>query len=234
MSPALEEIVGGQIWIREYPIRYLGIRVNARMTVIRLRDGGVILHSPCPFDEDLARAVRRLGPVRGIVAPGNYHYLFVPGCQQAFPSARTYICPGVERKMPQLRFDEVLDDAAPPLWADEISQLVIRGARIIREVVFCHRPSRTLIVVDVIENIGDATAGTNWILRMWFLLFRMWNRPAPAPEYWLAWKDKSVARRCFERVLGWDFERVILAHGELITQDARRVVEQAWRTILRS
>jgi len=234
MTSALEEFVPDWIWLYEYPIRYMGIHVNARMTVIRLKTGGVLLHSPGPLDQALATAVSRIGPVRGIIAPSNFHHLYVPGCQELFPEAATFTCPGVEKKNPNLRFDEMLGDDAPALWADELSQVRIEGSRLITEFAFFHRASRTLILVDVLENIGDDTPDTNWMLRGWFTLFRMWNRAAPAPEYTFTWKDKAAARRSFEQVLSWDFRRVVLAHGELITEHAREVVQRGWRAILTS
>jgi hypothetical protein len=229
---ALTEFVPDRIWLREYPIRYMGVRVNARMTVIRLAGGSVVIHSPCRFDDAWAHTVAEIGPVEAIIVPGNFHHLHVPSCQSAFPGARTYACPGVEKRAPKLRFDELLTDVAPPLWAGELSQIVMQGGRYIREVIFFHHASKTLIVTDVIENIGRDTPGTNWMLRVWFVLLGMWNEPAPAPEYRFTWSDKSAARRCFERVLEWDFERVILAHGDLITRDAKTMVERAWRSIL--
>jgi len=231
-SRALEAFVPGQIWLQEYPIRFRGIRVNARMTVIRLARGGVIVHSPGELDDAIARSVAALGPVEAIVAPGNFHHLHVGAWQAAFPGARTYVCPGVERRAPGLRFDELLGDEAPPLWAGELSQVLLQGVTYIREVLFFHHASRTLIVTDVIENIGDDTPGTNWMLHAWFVLFGMWNRAAPAPEYRLAWRDQAAARACFERVLAWNFERVVLAHGDLIAQNAKQEVERAWRSIL--
>jgi hypothetical protein len=231
-GPLLQEIVPEQIWLREYPIRYMGIRVNARMTIIRLSDGGVLIHSPCHFDEDLARAVSNLGPVKAIIAPGNFHHLHVPSCQAAYPRAKTYACPGVEKRAPKLHYDELLTDEAPALWAGDLSQVLLRGVSYIREVVFYHRASKTLIVTDVIENIGDSTPGTNWMLKAWFILFGMWNRPAPAPEYRFTWTDKAAVRACFERVLAWGFERVVLAHGDLITESAHQAVREAWRSIL--
>lgn len=228
----LDTVVPDEIWTRDYPIHYMGVHVNARMTVIRMRNGGVLIHSPCSFDDALARAVSNIGPVAAIIAPGNFHYLFVSSCQEAFPDARTFICPGVEEKAPELRYDEMLGDEAPALWSGELSQVLVRGGRIINEVIFFHHASKTLIVTDVIENIGDETEGTNWYLRAWFKLMRMWNKPAPAPEYRFFWKDKQAARASLERVLEWDFRRIVLAHGDLVSKDAKQVARQAWHRIL--
>jgi hypothetical protein len=231
-QPRLTAFVPGQLWLRDYPIRYMGTRFNARMTVIRLAGGAVVIHSPSPFDPGLAAEVSAIGPVRAIIAPGDFHYLNVTSCKEQFPEARTYICPGVDEKMPELAFDEMLGDEPPSLWADELSQVLVTGTKRIREVLFFHRPSKTLIVVDLVENFSNQTPGTNWMLRAWFTLFRQWNRAAPAPEYRTGWGDRATVRACLERALAWDFERVVLAHGDLIVDDARAVVEHAWRGIL--
>ena len=60
----------------------------------------------------------------------------------------------------------------------------------------------------------------------------MWNTPSPAPEYRLGWGDKALVRQCMMRILEWDFERVILSHGDLIIRDAKRLIAHAWRKIL--
>jgi hypothetical protein len=233
MPPLLQVFVPDALWIREYPVRLGGARLNARMTVIKLASGDLVIHSPSPFDDAVASEVAALGRVAAIIAPGNLHWLHVRSCQHAFPNAATYICPGVERRAKRLRFDFVLSDDSPSLWAQELSQVTVQGTRLAREVAFFHHASRALILVDLIENLTPATPGTNWLLRTLFRLLRMWNRPSPAPEYALAWGDKPRVRAALERILAWDFDRVILAHGDLITRDARQVVVQAWRKILR-
>ena len=107
------------------------------------------------------------------------------------------------------------------------------GTRIVREVAFFHRPSRTLIVVDLIENFTPASEGTSHFLRMMIRALGMWNRPSPAPEYRFAWGDKAGLREGMARILAWDFERVILSHGDIITRDAKPIVAQAWGKFLR-
>ena len=78
----------------------------------------------------------------------------------------TYICPGVEKRAKGLTFDEVLGDEAPALWAGELSQVSLQGTRVMREVAFFHHASKTLILVDLVENVTAATPGTNWFLRL--------------------------------------------------------------------
>ncbi len=229
MAPTLEEYIAGQIWLRRYPVGYMGTKFDARMTVVRLADGRLLLHSPCEIDEPTKQALTDLGEVAYIVAPGTYHYLHVPSAQAAFPRAETFLCPGIERKRPDIEFDHLLGDVAPEAWAGELDQVLVRGNAWIWEVAFFHRQTRTLILVDLVENFTDSTPRANWQLRLWWkLVFHMWNRPKPAPEYQLGWRDKNAARASLRRILEWDFERVILAHGDLIERDARQVVEKAW------
>jgi len=98
------------------------------------------------------------------------------------------------------------------------------------EVAFLHRPTRTLILVDLVENFTARTPDTNWQTKFWLgMVFRMWNRPKPAPEYQMGWKDKTAAGQSLRRILAWDFERVILAHGDLIEDNAHQIVEMAWK-----
>jgi Domain of unknown function (DUF4336) len=230
---SLEVFVPGALWVREYGVRLGGARFNARMTVIKLRSGEILIHSPCAFDDALTAEVAALGRVAAVIAPGNLHWLHVRSCQRAFPGARTYICPWVDKRARGLAFDFVLGDEAPPLWADELAQIALSGTRFMREVVFFHRASRALILVDLVENFTAATPGTNLFLRILFRAVGMWNRPSPAPEYRFGWGDKARVRDCLNRILAWDFERVIVSHGDLITRDARERVAQAWRQILR-
>jgi len=231
LDTRLHEYVPGRIWLKRYPVRYAGCDLFARATFVRLSNGDVLVHSPCPLDDDntLTSELRSIGRLRYIVAPGNFHYLHVRAWQEAFPNTKTWICPGVERKCPDLEFDGFLCDHAPPEWASELEHALVRGNWIIWEVCFFDRPSKTLILTDLVENIGDQTQRTNWVLRFWWkVVMHMWNIPKPAPEYQIGWKHKQAARRSLERVLAWDFDRVVIAHGENLELDAKTALRRAW------
>jgi len=230
MPLELQEYRTGQIWLCLYPVTYLWMKLYARMTVIRLDDGRLMLHSPCEIDDHMRRALVELGEVAYIVAPGTFHHLHVASAQAAFAEAETFICPGIEGKRPEMHFDWRLGDTAPAAWAGQLDQVLVRGSRWIWEVAFFHPQTRTLILVDLIEKFTDATPHVDWKLKLWWkLVFHMWNVAKPAPEYQLGWSDKKAARASLQRILQWDFERVIVAHGDLIEADAWRVVEKAWR-----
>ncbi len=94
-----------------------------------------------------------------MVAPGTFHHLHLEAAQVELPDTETYICPGLQRKRPKLQYEHLLEDQPQAPWAEELDQVIIRGALLISEVAFFHRSSRTLIVVDAIENFTDQTEG---------------------------------------------------------------------------
>ncbi|MCA9660488.1 MAG: DUF4336 domain-containing protein [Myxococcales bacterium] len=234
----LTPYVDGAIWLARYPMRFGGIDYYARMTVVRLADGRLWIHSPAPVDGPMGRRrveeLRALGEVAYLVAPGNFHHLHVEPWRRAFPGAEVYACPGVERKQPRLAIDWFLGDRAPPVWADELDQVLIRGNRVIWEVAFLHRASGTLILTDVLENIRRDEPGLGRALRwLWMGVFRLWREPMPAPEYKIGWSDRPAAARSLERILAWRFSRVVIAHGDTIEADAEAVLRRAWASVLR-
>ncbi len=207
---------------------------GARMTVIRLASGQLVLHSPCRITTSISKEISALGQVAHIVAPGNFHHLYTATAQAAFPGAKTWICPGVEKRSPSLKYDGALGDVARAEWAGEIDQVLAQGTRIMREVAMFHRASRTLILVDLIENFTDATAYTGVAVKLLFkYVLRMWNHPRPAPEYRIGWSDRQAAARSLRRILAWDFQRIILSHGDLIDHNAREAAAAAWSGILK-
>ncbi len=232
MQHSLMEFAPG-IWLVEYPIRYSGLTFNARTSIIQLSSGKLILHSPCEITPELKAEIEAIGPVGWLVAPGNFHHLHMKSAQEAFPEAETWIAPGVEKKQPELRYDGMLGDTMPEPWAGEVDQVFVPGSRVISEVVFLHRASRTLIVTDLIELIGPETKGVGRGIKFyWKFITFMWNKPRPAPEYAMLMRYKPTAA-ALRKVLAWEFDRIVLSHGDLITENAHARAEDAWAKVLR-
>lgn len=154
---------------------------------------------------------------------------FVPGrgWTLRYPAAQTPIRPGVEKSRRGLRFDGLLGDAPPAGWADEIALAHVTGNRIITEVLFLHRAARTQVMTDLIELTRDVTEGVDRVLRFWWKWVTfMWNKPRPAPEYRLGWRDRRAAAKVLRRVLDWQFDRIALAHGDLVGSGRKTVARE--------
>jgi hypothetical protein len=230
----LTEYIKDQIWILEYPIRYAGINLFGRMTIVKLDSGDLIIHDPCEIDDLVKHELDTIGEVKYIVAPGSYHHLFVTEFQQKYPNAETFLCPGLERKRPDIKFEWILGNKPDHRWNDVLDQVVVQGTKFIWEVAFFHRPSKTLILVDLLENIGDDYQHpASRLLRFWWkVIYRMWNNPKAAPEYQMGWGKKYIVKGGLNKILSWKAERVILAHGELIESNVTNILSSAWQKVL--
>ena len=96
--------------------------------------------------------------------------------------------------------------------------------------MFLHRASRTLIVTDLIENFRRehlSMAG-----RIAARLIGIFGRPVPSPEHAMYTDDPEAASESLSRIAGWDFERIILAHGARIEDDAKAALSAVTEELL--
>ena len=221
--------VAENIWIAERPQRFYGLEVGTRMTVIRLADGSLLLHSPVALDPELRRELDSIGRVCLAVAPNRVHHLYAGKVAEAYPGARLWVAPGLERKRPDLVYVGVLGDEAPAEWKDEVDQVFFRGRPYENEVVFLHRASRTLIMCDLAFNFGPrAAAPTRLLMR----LLRSYGRFGPSKLDPLLIRDRRAARQSLERILAWDFDRVVVAHGDVLESGGREALRQGYSWLL--
>jgi Domain of unknown function (DUF4336) len=221
--------VDSDIWVAEAPLRYVGLELGARMTVMRLPGRGLLVHSPVRATSELVDEVQALGPVAYIVAPNRFHHLFVGGWQQAFPEAATYVAPGLEQKRPDLKITGVLTIEPERGWADSIDQVFVGGIPATNEVVFFHRPSATLVASDLAFNIG---ASSPRLTRIAFRLGGIYGRLSPTPVERVLVRDRPAFCCCLKRVLEWPFQRVIVAHGEVSEENGRNELVRGYSWVL--
>lgn len=217
--------VAPDLWIVDSgPLRAMGIPLPVRMTVIRLQDGGLLLHSPTRFTGDLQRELAGLGPVRHLVAPNSAHWTMVQDWQQRVGNATTWAAPGLRDrrgvKRAGLRLDRDLDGQAAADWPDELEQIDMPGIGGFHEICLFHKPSHSLILTDLIQNLERSKMPV--LLRP---LLRLAGNDAPngrAPAYLRAVvKAKGQpARDAALRLQALRPERVIFAHGAWFDADA--------------
>ena len=212
------------VWTDARPLRFWGVETGTRMTVIRLAGGGLFIHSPVHLDADTRSAVDALGPVRAIVAPSLFHHLSVGGWMEAYRDAGAFACPGLDRKRDDLPWTGVLGDEPEPAWAGEIDQVHFAARTLENEVVFFHRASRTLVCADLLFDLSRHPS------RLTRLVARI-LRNRDVGTTWLEpliIRDRAAGREQVDRMLGWDVERIVLSHGDLVATGGREVLRRAY------
>lgn len=193
-----------------------------RMTLIRLRDGRLWVHSPIRLTEDLRAAVDALGQVAFLVAPNRLHCSYLKQWQAAWPEAETHAAPGVGRKARRGGFivDAEIGHTPPAGWGDEIAQVLVPGS-MLTEAVFFHYASETLILTDLIENF-EADRVRSPLLRLLARLGGVVHPHGGTPRDlrlgFLA--NRAEVGTAVSRILDWQPQRIVLAHGKLIDADA--------------
>lgn len=196
------------------PLRFFGIPFGTRKTVVRLADQSLLLHSPIHISSSLQAELARLGSVKHIVSPNKLHHLYLGAAIAMYPEAKLYVPLGLVEKCPEFPYGTLLTDAVPDSWAGVMQQLVVRGSSKMQEVVFFHQQSRSRIVADLCENFGHHSPLLTQLVA-W--LARMHGRPRMPPDWQLTFRNHEARRASFAHLLKWDFDRVILAHGALLT-----------------
>ena len=246
--------IGDDIWLAERPFypRLPGLTttdVGGKMAVVRLPgdEGALWVHSPVELTPDLKVALAALGHVKHIVTPNTEHQKYAPAWILAYPEAESYACPGLRESNPSGGWQKTIGcDAsgrwtgdAPPSWGGAIDVCwmdsergpFMGGKQFFSEVVFHHRPSRTLLVTDLWWNYPSSSSAT--------LSGRAGNgrgqddEATEVPTSTRLWKfgmdaiyrpfynsfmqgDRSAFDARLDTILGWDWDRMVSCHGEPI------------------
>lgn len=213
------------VWIAHTPQKFFGWQLGTRMTVLRLADGSLLIHSPIELDETLKSEIEALGPVGHIVAPNVFHHLYAGDAARAFPDAKLHGARGLRKKRPDLRLDAVLGEQPEPSWQGSLETLEIRGT-LLEETVFLHQPSRTLVSADLVENFNGAD---DWWTRLYLKVGGIDGKTGLSRMLRLAYRNRKQARHDIDALLGWDFDRLVLAHGAPIESEAGEALRETYR-----
>ncbi|MCI0569451.1 MAG: DUF4336 domain-containing protein [Myxococcaceae bacterium] len=213
------------VWLDTATVRHLGLHLTATMTVLRLGDGSLLLHSPVAMTRERRAAVEALGPVAHLYAPNLYHHLRIGEWAAAYPSARLHAPAGLVKKRGDLRIDRVHTAAPEPAFAGVVDELRIDGFRLEESVLF-YRPARTLVVADLVHNIGRPRHP--WT-RLYAQMMGFYDCVALSRMIrWTAFSDPSAARRSFDEVMACPFDRLIPGHGAPLLAEARSALVEAY------
>jgi hypothetical protein len=233
-APALRAFAQN-VWIADGPtVRDFGILFTTRMIIVRLADGSLWVSSPVPVPFDTLRRITELGRVRYLVVATPRHVWRLEAWHTLFPEAQLW-APRTTLftlKKGRLPATHVLSDSPYQGWADDLDQLAFKGNPLIEEVLFLHKASRTLILDDLIQNHPRARGHPliNALFKLEGVAYPHGGIPL---DIRLSFTDHTLARQSLERLLSWDFDKLIIAHGICIENDAKLFVERAFRWLTR-
>jgi glyoxylase-like metal-dependent hydrolase (beta-lactamase superfamily II) len=232
----LKPVADGAWIVDSGPLRMMGLPLPVRMTVIKLSGGELLLHSPTRYDAALKREMDALGPVRHLVAPNIAHWSFLKDWQQQCPDAITWAAPNLRQraqvKAAGVRLDRDLPAETPPDWSGDIELAIVPGAAGFREVAFFHRPSRTLVLTDLIVNLEGGKLPLPARAFAWITGVLAPDGKAPAYLRVIVKRRTETARKALERLVALGPERVIFAHGRWFERDGAAALRRSFRWLL--
>ena len=214
----------------------VGKVLPVRMTAIRLPDGGLLLHSPTRYGIPLKQELEKIGPIRHLVAPNVAHWTFLQDWQRACPDATTWAAPGLRErsqvKQSGVRLDRDLSDVPPPEWGGAIELATVPGGLGFHEVAMFHRPTRTLVLTDLVLNLeaDKLPAAVRPVARVFGV-----TAPDGMPPPYLRGiikLDREEAARQAKHLLALQPERVIFAHGRWFERDGTAALRRSLRWLL--
>lgn len=213
------------LWTIPFPFSMSGIQLGTRTTIVNTARG-LVLISPGPFDDQTLDEVRSLGEVAGLVAPNLMHHLFMDKAQNWFPEARVWLAPGLDKKRPDLRYDELLGTQPAQLWSEQLEQIQVLGMPRLHETVFFHKASRTLILTDLAFNFHRCS---HWPTRLVLSFNGALGRFGPSRllRYFFL-SQEGPFRESLAQILKWPFERVVVAHGEVLEAGGRQALQHGY------
>ncbi len=224
------------LWLADGPnidfrLAGLSLPFPTRMTIVRLPDRGLWVHSPITSSQKVMDEVAALGTVRALVAPNTLHYSWLSDWAARFPDAMVY-APAPLQAADELDCTSIipLRPHSPQTWSGSIDQVLVACSRL-TEVVFFHRSTRTLIITDLIENFNPARIKPFW----WRWLFRVSGATGSTPKDMRFAFRHNLAdlRAAVEQMLAWQPTRVILAHGDWLEQDGTEELRRAFSWLLK-
>ncbi|WP_204259563.1 DUF4336 domain-containing protein [Lichenicola cladoniae] len=213
----------------------MGTALPVRMTVIRLGNGDLLLHSPTQFSDALKTELEKIGRIRHLMAPNVAHWTFLEAWQRACPDVTTWSAPGLRErsqvKKSGVRLDHDLSSFPPTAWIG-ITLVEVVGGLGFSEIALFHQASRTLVLTDLVLNLEASKLPAP--IRPLARLFGVTAPDGMPPPYLRAAikRDRASATKAASRLLELKPERVIFAHGLWFERDATNALRRSLRWLL--
>jgi hypothetical protein len=187
------------------------------MAVVRLADGGLLIHSAVALEGSAMAQLEALGTPAVLVVPNRFHRMDAAFYKQRYPQLRV-LCPHAARTQVQRRV--AVDGDCTSLSDPNVSLEYIEGTNEAEAVMIVRSPGGvSLVFTDLIFNMPHQPGLQGWVVKH---IFGSSGGPRVSRLGKLAIvKDAAAVRVHLERLAKIPgLRRVLVAHHETIAEDA--------------
>jgi hypothetical protein len=192
-----------------------------RMTVVRLRDGKLVVYSAIALDESEMQELEGFGDPAYLVVPSDIHRMDAKIWKDRYPTMKVLAPAGVRKKVEEVvHVDQTTAEFEDP----SVRFVVVPGTEEHEAALVVETATgTTLIVNDLIWNVNDRPGFGGWLYKM--LGFTGSDPKIPKIVVRTAIKDKAAVRK---QLRAWahinDLNRIIVSHGNIVTRDPQNVL----------
>jgi hypothetical protein len=228
--------------------RFGKLKIGGRGTLVRLTSGALAVFSPVALTPEVRETIASLGGnLRYITAPDIEHHIFLGPWHAAYPDAKVIGPEGLPEKRALQKNEAVpfsyiftaankADFKIDPDFDQDFEYEYV-SSHPGKELVFYYKPERTLIEADLMFNLPATEqysrygeSPTSGILTKLFVAVNktsgsaIWHKRLQ--WYGASSKDRAGFNASIQRIAKWDFDTIVLCHGDTIQGGAKGIFEK--------
>jgi len=195
--------------------------MKRRMTVVRLRDGRLVIFSAVALGEEEMRVLEDFGEPAFLIVPNDHHRLDSKIWKDRYPAIQVITPEGAREKVQKV----VTVDATHVDFNDPgVTLVTVPGMRGHEAALEIRRPNgTTLILNDVVGNMRNTSGFGGWLLRR--MGFAGEKPHVPFPIKMAMIRDKGALAQQLRRWADLPaLKRIIVSHGSAIEDNPRGVL----------
>jgi len=197
-----------------------GVTIPLRSMLVAASEHQFLI-SPVGTAEEAAQIA---APPLILIAPSLLHHLHFAEAIERYHPVALWGPPGLAERNPELGRVYMFGIDAWP-YGHQLEYVLLGGAPQREEVVVFHRVTRTLYTADLCFHIREPEG---FLAPLAFRMMGVHRRFA-VPKMWRHWvSDRAAFARSIDEILAWDFDRIVVAHGDVVEHNAR---EQLWAAL---
>ncbi|CCM05095.1 uncharacterized protein FIBRA_07302 [Fibroporia radiculosa] len=245
--------VAKDVWTFSCPFSRFGLfPVGGRSTAIKLRNGDVWIMASTPLTDETKQKLQEIGPVKWIIGADAVHHLHLGAFKKQYPDAKLIV---VKEAMDKKAKEDLVfhgawgadpldtkygfEDDLPLRARSNTGNFAVFYVGFFsgfknKDVAFYHPNSKSLIEADLLFNLPPTEQYSNtdssgkWPFSSTLNPYSWFHKRFT----WSLGEDKEAMKRDVRTVAGWDFERIIPCHGDVIEKDGNAAWREAYKWYL--